>query len=52
LLVGNIAVQVNVIDENHDFADVKDGDITQLQSGVSGAAQILSNRTGPGRNGP
>jgi hypothetical protein len=48
LLVGNIAVQVNVIDENHDFADVKDGDITQLQSGVSGAAQILSKQNGTG----
>ena len=41
LLVGNIAGQVNVIDEDHDFADVEDGDATVLRSGPSGSAQIL-----------
>jgi hypothetical protein len=41
-------VNVDVLDESHGFADVKDGDATQLQSGDSGAAKILWKPSGTG----
>ena len=48
LLVGATPVQIDVIDEDHAYADVKDGDSTQLQSCGSGAAQILYKESGTG----
>ncbi len=48
LLVGNVAVQVNVNHEEDGLADVLDGDATQLDSGPTGAAQILWKPSGTG----
>ncbi|HUS46166.1 MAG TPA: hypothetical protein VM219_09085 [Phycisphaerae bacterium] len=41
LMMGVTPVQVNITDENHQFADVADGETGHLESGVAGAAQIL-----------
>ena len=45
---GLCAVGVNVTDEGHKFADVSDGDTTQLASGDTGAAAILWKPSGTG----
>lgn len=45
---GVFPVKVNIVDTHHVWADVKDSDTTQLQSGVSGVAQILWSESGTG----
>jgi hypothetical protein len=47
-VAGVTAVQINIIDEGHNFADIKDSDITQLESAASGAAVILYKEDGTG----
>jgi hypothetical protein len=47
-VAGVTAVQINIIDEGHSFADIKDSDITQLESSASGAAVILYKEQGTG----
>jgi hypothetical protein len=47
-VAGVTAVQINIIDEGHSFADIKDSDITQLESAASGAAVILYKEDGTG----
>ncbi|HEX4124521.1 MAG TPA: hypothetical protein VHY37_07320 [Tepidisphaeraceae bacterium] len=45
---GTCPVQITMNNAGDKFADVKDGDATQLTSGASGAAQILYNGSGTG----
>lgn len=45
---GVVAVKVNIVDASHRYADVKDGDCTQLESCSSGAALILAVGEGTG----
>jgi len=45
---GVCQVQVDVGDEDHQFADITDADPTKLTSGTSGAAQILWKEAGTG----
>jgi hypothetical protein len=47
-VAGFTPVQINIIDEGHNFADIKDSDITQLESAASGAAVILYKEEGTG----
>lgn len=42
MFAGTTICKVNMVASAHKFADVKDGDATQLQSGVVGTAQILA----------
>lgn len=48
VVAGAVQVQINVIDEDHKFADVSDGDNTQLESAETGAARILWKEEGSG----
>jgi hypothetical protein len=48
LTVGVCPVQIDVTDEDHEFADVADGDWTKLASGASGLASILYKPSGTG----
>ena len=48
LISGQCVVQVNVVTSSDGWADVKNTDVTQLQSGPSGAAQILYAESGTG----
>jgi len=48
LLVGVAPVRINVLDEDHDYADVADQDAARLESCVAGAAQILWKESGTG----
>ncbi len=45
---GTCQVQINITDESHAFADVKDDDATQLQSAASGPCSILWKESGTG----
>lgn len=45
---GVCAVQINITDTSHKFADVKNGDRTKLASGSSGSARILYSPGGTG----
>lgn len=45
---GVVQVQINVIDASDKFADIADGDNTQLESTTSGAARILWKESGTG----
>jgi hypothetical protein len=45
---GETQVKIDITDESHTCADVKDGDSTQLQSVESGPAQIIWKETGTG----
>lgn len=45
---GEAVAQVDVTDEDHAYADVKVGDVTQLSSATSGGAQILWKESGTG----
>jgi len=47
-LDGICAVQIDVTDAGHDYADVKDGSAATLVSGGNGAAQILWKEAGTG----
>lgn len=47
-LAGVLAVQIDVTDANHKFADVKNGDATKLASGSNGVASILWKESGTG----
>jgi len=46
---GVVKAWVNVTDEDHQFADVKDGDVTQLESGDTGSARIIAKDSGTGK---
>ena len=48
VLAGATQVQVDVADEGHAWADVADGDATQLASAPAGSAQILWKQSGTG----
>jgi len=48
VVTGPAPVQVNVNHEDHGWADVKDGDATQLESAHTGAARILWKESGTG----
>ena len=48
IVSGTTIVQVNIVDADHEFADVKDSDATQLESANTGAASILYKPTGTG----
>jgi hypothetical protein len=48
ILAGVSPVRVNVQDEDHEFADVADGQCGYLASGTTGAAQILWKESGTG----
>jgi len=48
VLAGVTPVQIDITDADHGWADVKDGDATQLQSGESGGGQILWVEAGTG----
>jgi len=48
IISGECAVKINVLDEDHRFADIKDGDTTQLESSYKGAATILYKDSGLG----
>ncbi len=48
MVSGVAPVQLNVIDADHEFADVKDGDATVLETGDTGMAQILYKESGTG----
>jgi hypothetical protein len=48
LLAGLVPVQIAVANAGDEWADVKDDDATQLQSGSAGAAQILWKESGTG----
>lgn len=43
-----IQVQVDVVDEDHAFADVLDGDNAKLQSSTDGSARIFAKESGTG----
>lgn len=45
---GLTPVKIDVVNEDDEWADVKDGDTTQLQSGGSGAARIVYKEPGTG----
>lgn len=45
---GVVQVHVSVSDEAHEFADMVDGEMAHLKSGIEGAAQILWKETGTG----
>jgi hypothetical protein len=45
---GQFSVKVNVTSESHLFADIKNGDTTQLQSAESGSVSILWKESGTG----
>jgi hypothetical protein len=45
---GTTPVQLDVVAENHQYADIKDGDATQLQSSDAGSARILYKEAGTG----
>lgn len=45
---GIVPVQINVTDAAHGWADVKAADLTQLNSGASGTAQIVYKEVGTG----
>jgi hypothetical protein len=45
---GFTIVQLNIIDEGHGFADIKDSDVTQLESVATGPAVILHKEEGTG----
>jgi hypothetical protein len=48
VISGPAVVQVNVTDADHEWADVKDGDATQLESGATGSARIIYKPAGTG----
>lgn len=48
VIAGATQVQINVTDADHKFADIKDGDNTQLESAASGSARILWKESGTG----
>ena len=48
LVQGLVPVKVDVADEDHEFADVADGECGHLASGTTGAAQILWKQAGTG----
>jgi len=48
LLAGVTAVQLNVGDADHEYADVRNNDRTELDTGDGGAAQILYKESGTG----
>ncbi len=48
MVSGVVPVQLNVIDEDDEFADVNDGDATMLTTGDSGAVHILYKEGGTG----
>lgn len=45
---GVVAARVNILDEDHTFAEISDGTTQYLQSAASGSIQILSRETGTG----
>ena len=47
-ILGVCPVKVDVVDADHPYADIKDGDSGQLESGWSGAARILWKEAGTG----
>jgi hypothetical protein len=47
-VAGFTPVQINIIDEGHLYADIKDSDVTQLESAATGAAVILYKEDGTG----
>jgi len=47
-LMGLTPVQLDVVNVSDEFADVKNGDVAVLQTGVSGAARILYKEAGTG----
>jgi hypothetical protein len=48
MLAGQTVVRIDVTDEDHEYADVKDGDATELESDESGLARILWKESGTG----
>ncbi len=48
LLSGVTPVKVNVVDGDHKFADIADGDCVRLESATFGSAQILYAQSGTG----
>ena len=48
LVQGLVPVKVDVADEDHEFADVADGECDHLASGTTGAAQVLWKQAGTG----
>jgi len=48
VVTGPTPVQIDVTDEDHGWADVKDGDATQLASAHTGSARILWKESGTG----
>jgi len=48
LVQGISPVRVDIQDEDHEFADVADGECGQLRSGTTGSAQILWKENGTG----
>ena len=45
---GTVPVLVNVTDADHNYAELKDADSTQLKSGSAGSAQIIWKESGTG----
>ena len=50
VIAGVCPVRVNVHEESDTFAEIKDGEATQLKSGGSGSATILWKESGTGEN--
>jgi len=48
IISGPIQVQVDIVDEAHEWADPYEFDSTQMRSGVTGSAYILSKEEGTG----
>jgi len=48
VIAGPVQVKVNVVDEDHEWADVKDSDASQLESGNTGTAKVLHKQSGTG----
>ncbi len=47
-IMGAVLVQIDITDADHKYADVKNSDLTELESKVNGCAGILWRETGTG----